>query len=320
MRGLTLALSALLAPAAHAADCPSLAERFTAPQLERPMIVAHRGCHAWAPENSVAAIEECVRMGVEAAEIDVRLTGDGALVVFHDSTLARMTDGYGYVFEKTLEELRTLRQYEDSGQPGTYLTHHPIATLDEVLVAADDSLLINLEIKSDARSSFDTVFNAAVAAVREANALDTVFFKIPDNVAGRDRARNPRPRIAGLDLTDVRLHMPIIWYSDIPFTDRLDEFDDYDPVGFEIVLDDIDNWIEGRNDERLDGLRIMMIAVQPRWSAGMSDEVSMVDPQAGWGRLIDLGGDVIMTGRPRALQAYLDRRFGPLQCETADER
>ncbi|WP_439635365.1 glycerophosphodiester phosphodiesterase family protein [Oceanicaulis sp.] len=310
-----LCAMAAITPGAVAQSCPSsLSEAFRAPELERPMIVAHRACHDEAPENTAMAVRDCIRIGVEAIEIDVRLTADDQLIVFHDSTLGRMTDGYGYTFEHSLEEIRSHRLREGSGEPGAALTGLPVSTLAEVLAAAGDDLLINLEIKTDSLHGFTDVFNAAVAAVREAGALNTVFFKIPDNIVGRDRRSGSEPMISRLDLTDVQMHMPIIWYSDRPFSQRLDEFDAYQPVGFEVVIDDPQNWIEGRTDERLAGKRIMMVAVQPRWSGGYSDTVSMVDPAEGWGRLIDLGADVIMTGRPLRLQSYLDARFGPKTC------
>ena len=83
----------------------------------RIFVVAHRGCSAAAPENSVAAIRACRALGVEAVEIDAQMTKDGQLIVFHDTTLKRMTNGWGYVGDKTLAELRTLRLYERDGSP-----------------------------------------------------------------------------------------------------------------------------------------------------------------------------------------------------------
>ena len=77
---------------------------FTAPVRN----VAHRGGGLLAPEATLAAFGAAVRAGADVLEMDVRLTADGALVVIHDSTVDRTTDGSGAVGELRLEELRSL--------------------------------------------------------------------------------------------------------------------------------------------------------------------------------------------------------------------
>lgn len=61
------------------------------------MVVAHRGAWRLAPENSIAAIEECIEMGVDIVEIDVRKTKDQQLIVMHDGTIDRTTNGSGKI-------------------------------------------------------------------------------------------------------------------------------------------------------------------------------------------------------------------------------
>ena len=74
-----------------------------------PMLVAHRGGSRLAPENTMAAFREAVeRWEADMLEMDVRLTRDGEVVVIHDETVDRTTDGTGPVFSFTLEELRRL--------------------------------------------------------------------------------------------------------------------------------------------------------------------------------------------------------------------
>lgn len=70
--------------------------------------IAHRGASAAAPENTLAAFKEAVRIGADMIELDVRLSSDGAVMVFHDQNLSRTTDGDGPVEERTLAELRRL--------------------------------------------------------------------------------------------------------------------------------------------------------------------------------------------------------------------
>ncbi|HET6201191.1 MAG TPA: glycerophosphodiester phosphodiesterase [Planctomycetota bacterium] len=75
----------------------------------RPLVIGHRGAPLAAPENSLASFEAALRAGADAVECDARLSRDGAVLLHHDETLDRTTDGTGRVAEKRREELRALR-------------------------------------------------------------------------------------------------------------------------------------------------------------------------------------------------------------------
>jgi glycerophosphoryl diester phosphodiesterase len=77
-------------------------------ELPRPTIFAHRGASAYAPENTLAAFELALRQGADAIELDAKLTRDGHIVVIHDQTVDRTTEGRGRVKDMTLAELRKL--------------------------------------------------------------------------------------------------------------------------------------------------------------------------------------------------------------------
>ena len=72
------------------------------------LVVAHRGAHTEAPENSLAAISRAIDLGCDYVEVDVRQTRDGALVLMHDSSVDRTTDGTGKVADLTLSKVSTL--------------------------------------------------------------------------------------------------------------------------------------------------------------------------------------------------------------------
>jgi glycerophosphoryl diester phosphodiesterase len=74
--------------------------------MSKPLIIAHRGASALAPENTLAAFRRAIEDGAEGIEFDVRLTKDGAVVVFHDATLARLSDRKNLVSSLSVEELR----------------------------------------------------------------------------------------------------------------------------------------------------------------------------------------------------------------------
>lgn len=119
-------------------------------------IAAHRGCHnasprlglAATPENSRAALEHCVLLGVDMMELDVRRAADGTLVVIHDASVDRTTDGHGQVAELTLTQLKRLRLKQNfGGQMSPELSDESVATLAEMLEAAKGRIMLNLDIK-----------------------------------------------------------------------------------------------------------------------------------------------------------------------------
>ena len=70
--------------------------------------IAHRGASGHKPENTLSAFSKALEIGVDAIELDVRVCGTGELVIMHDATLERTTNGNGIVADTTLEELRKL--------------------------------------------------------------------------------------------------------------------------------------------------------------------------------------------------------------------
>ena len=98
--------------------------------------IGHRGAKAHLAENTLESIEKAMEIGVNGIEIDVHLCASGELVVFHDFTLDRMTNGTGEVKKETLSDLKKLRV------DGQYL----IPTLEEVLNKVDRKCLLNIEL------------------------------------------------------------------------------------------------------------------------------------------------------------------------------
>ena len=74
----------------------------------KPLIYAHRGASAYAPENTMAAFYEAEKRGADGIELDVQMTKDGVLVVLHDEDVARTSNGRGLAREMTLSQLREL--------------------------------------------------------------------------------------------------------------------------------------------------------------------------------------------------------------------
>jgi glycerophosphoryl diester phosphodiesterase len=121
-------------------------------QYPHPLIFAHRGASAYAPENTLAAFELALQQGAPAIELDVKLSADGHVVVIHDQTVDRTTQHSGRVNELTLEELRQM----DAGSHFDISFHgEKIPTLAEVFETIDPSVLINVELTNYASPGDD---------------------------------------------------------------------------------------------------------------------------------------------------------------------
>lgn len=110
----------------------------------RPLIGAHRGGAAYAPENTLASFADGLRREADMLELDVHFSRDRELVIMHDHTVDRTTNGTGYVHEQTMAELRRL----DAGAWfGARFAGERIPTLDEVIAFVDHRAYLTIEIK-----------------------------------------------------------------------------------------------------------------------------------------------------------------------------
>lgn len=110
-----------------------------------PPLLGHRGAAGHAPENTLASLRKAADLGARWVEFDLKLTADGRLVLFHDETLGRTTDGKGLVAEKTYSEIARL----DAGSWfAPSFAGERVPTFEEAIeVLAASSLGANLEIK-----------------------------------------------------------------------------------------------------------------------------------------------------------------------------
>lgn len=116
--------------------------------MAAPLVIAHRGDSAHRPENTLSSFASALEVGAEVVEFDAHLTKDGHVVVIHDVTLDRTTDGHGRVTDLTLQEIRAV----SAGYParfGDRFRGERVPTLAEVLGFLRDRSKAMIEIKSD---------------------------------------------------------------------------------------------------------------------------------------------------------------------------
>jgi glycerophosphoryl diester phosphodiesterase len=113
--------------------------------LKRPTIFAHRGSSAYAPENTLVAFKLAVAQHADGIELDAKLTADGQVVVMHDDTVDRTTNGTGQVNLLTLAELQRLNA--GSKFPPKF-SSEKIPSLEEVFETFGRKIFINVELKN----------------------------------------------------------------------------------------------------------------------------------------------------------------------------
>ena len=148
-------------------DMPELVNPFRPPSDYPFDIVCHRGANAIAPENTLPALECALAAGFSYIEVDLHVTSDGEIVVIHDNTLDRTTDGTGPVTQHTLAELREL---DAGGWFDPFFAGTRLPTLEEVL---------DLLKKYDGRAYLEFKSSPpepVLKQVERAGMLDRVFF------------------------------------------------------------------------------------------------------------------------------------------------
>jgi len=145
--------------------------------IDRPLCWAHRGFSARNPENTLASFQAALDAGaegIELDELDVTLSRDGRMIVIHDETLDRTTDGSGPVSGLSLDELRAL----DAGSwYGPEFAGQRLPLLTEVLDLVGGKMLVNIEIKPEAAwvRTGEPVEKQVLDVVRERGLMDSVL-------------------------------------------------------------------------------------------------------------------------------------------------
>lgn len=167
----------------------------------RPLVFAHRGASAAAPENSLAALQRAVDDGADGVEFDVQRCGSGELVVFHDRTLGRCLGVTGQLRDTPLSTLRALTLDPVDRRAGRPASGQRVPTLEEWLAHAPPGLLLNLEAKVEVAADASlgaACARALVAAGRAGTSVLSCFH--PAGLASASAVKAvPRGTLVGTD-------------------------------------------------------------------------------------------------------------------------
>ncbi len=160
--------------------------------------VAHRGDPSSAPESTLPAFEAAMALGVDMVEFDVHQLADGALVVMHDATVDRCTDGSGALAEMTLNQVRAL-------DAGSWFSPRfagvQVPTMAEALAALPEPVLLNIHLKTVPQGSGG--FERAVLAEIEAAGAEPRSLIVHHDLATLDRMRAMAPELRYCLLPDT---------------------------------------------------------------------------------------------------------------------
>ena len=263
------------------------------PESEKVLVVSHRGDWRNYPENSLAAIESVIRMGVDIVELDLALTADSVLVVCHDRTLNRTTTGRGLVSEVTLDSVK--RCFLRSGH-GVATTHR-MPTLREALELCKDRIVVNID---KGYQYYDLVQRLS----EELGVTEQLLIK------GKSPVGDVAAKFARYEHN--MMYMPII---DILKPQGEALFKEYQtegvvPLAYEVCWSEYTPQVGQCMQTILQsGSKLWVNSLWPSLCGGLCDDAAFEgDPQAIYGKLVEMGATLIQTDRPELLLRYLRSR------------
>ncbi|QHP80597.1 glycerophosphodiester phosphodiesterase family protein [Pectobacterium odoriferum] len=247
------------------------------------LAVAHRGVWASAPENSLAALREAIRLDVDIVEIDAQLTVDSHVVVIHDDTLDRTSDMSGCIGKMTLAEIRRARLRGSDGGSAWPLSNENVPLLYDVLEEARGRIVINVDVKHEHE------FGAIARNIRDNGLSAGVIMKSPvDLASARFPLVSPSP--------DTQIpYMPMIHLKRGDTVDILRQIDDIGVAIVEANFDHIDAVTEAYAEFQRLGVRIWVNTLDCSHSLNYSDTRALAEPDAVWGALIRAGVGAIQV-------------------------
>lgn len=264
------------------------------PNSDYVVVISHRGDWRNYPENSIPAIESVIRMGVDMMELDVKMTKDSVLVLMHDQTINRMTNGKGLVKDFTYDSLMTFKLRRAHNVTTDSLR---IPTLREALICCKDRILVNVDHAYP-------YYKEIVELTEELGVTGQVLMKGKSNIdkVNEDMSKHE----------NNLLYMPII---DINTPKGQALFAEYQergvvPMAYEVCWqypgEDIDNCAAKILET---GSKLWVNTLWPTLCGGSGNDddaaFDAADPADVYGQYLEMGVSMIQTDRPQLLLDYL---------------
>lgn len=257
---------------------------------QKVLVAAHRGDWRNHPENSLGAFLSATDMGVDIIELDLSMTKDSVVVIMHDNTVDRTTDGKGMPSNYTITELKQLHLRNGLGR----LTSNTIPTLKEVMLAIKGrKVVVNLD------KSYP-YFMQAYQILVETGTLHQAIFKADVNYQA---LKTTYPVII-----DSIIYMPVV-NLDKPNAKTIiaDYLANMKPYAFELLFAKDTSEILANNRFITNQSKIWINSLWASLNAGHDDDLAVEQKNTtnSWDWLIKHGATILQTDRPKALLTYL---------------
>lgn len=300
MKGIIILMLCLIgfASSSEAQSNQSLSSIRDTTKSDYVWVAAHRGDWIYAPENSIESLSHDIHWGVDLMETDVRETKDGKIIMMHDWTVDRTTNGKGKVADLTLAEIKKLRLKSNFGTN----TDLQVPTLEEFIKVAKGKVFLYLDKAGQdlPERPQGSLVKKLLSILREHDALEESVFVL-------DWPYKKAKEIFGGDLERV-IYVPVIQDGIPDLSEYVDEYiAKLHPVAFQFRMASTDS-----ETYRLlpivlrSGSKPFIAATWAEHTANHDDLISLFKrPSAGWGWLINKGFRIIETNYPHNLILYL---------------
>lgn len=256
------------------------------------IVAAHRGDWRNAPENSLNALLNCIDKGFDMMELDVKMTRDSQLVVMHDETIDRTTNGKGKVSDYTFEEISKFKLKNGLGRT----TANNIPTFKNMMLVAKGKILINVDKGND---HLPEVFKV----LRETGTLQQAIVNIGDNVAYESLIKSEKIPADAYIMVVVNMAKP----------NALDIIKSYKSYSRSVVQP-IFNTDTLQNIQEISkiasGQMVWLNSLWPSLNGGHDDDraVELNQKTESWGWLLQHKPAFLQSDRPADLIRYLKSR------------
>ncbi|PST83695.1 glycerophosphodiester phosphodiesterase [Pedobacter yulinensis] len=263
------------------------------PSASQPLVCAHRGDWRNTPENSIQALRNCVAMGVDIMELDLKKTKDGHLIVMHDKTIDRTVKGKGKPEDLTFAEIKAMWLRNGTG----HATTHRVPGFEEMMAEAKDKIIVNIDKGYE-------YFDDVIAVLRKTGTMHQAILSVTKNLP-YDSVLKAHPGIpAELVL------MPVIDLADHEAAAMLQSYKVRKNVVYQFDFKDDHSPLLARVGElRKQRYGVWFNSIWPELSGGHHDDLAVEgnQPDQAWGWMKRMNVSVIQTDRPAALLQYFKR-------------
>lgn len=260
---------------------------------KKVFVVSHRADWRNAPENSLQAIKNCIKMGVDMVEIDLKRTKDGHLILMHDKTINRTTTGKGLPEDYTLAQLEKFTLKNGAG----HKTMHPIATLEEVMKLCKGKILVNIDKAYD-------YFHEVYRILEKTGTVEQCVIK----------SDFPYEKVS-TDYGDILNRMTFMPTVNLDKLDAETIINDYiknlQPKVFELIFkSESKKTLDLIAKVRKSGAKVFVNAMWPELCAGHDDDkaVERKKYDEAWGWIVEQDIHIIQTDRPKDLLKFLNKK------------